>query len=87
MKPLRKLIANHLGNKKAYISIGRSRNSAGFGTGTPVEVVPDSDEEPHFVGHPYLKTNFQNKGGFSKILYTPSTLKVVVGKKWIEKNS
>jgi hypothetical protein len=32
---------------------------------------------------PYLKTNFVGSGGFRKVLYTPSTLRIEVGAEWI----
>ena len=63
------------------ISIGRSRHTAGAGTGTPIIVV-EGDAAPTLEGLPYLKTNF-SKNGFSKTLYTASTLKIVVGAEWI----
>ena len=64
------------------ISIGRSRNTAGAGSGTPIIVI-DGDSPPVLEGQPYLKTNFSNGKGFSKTLYTPSTLQITVGKEWL----
>jgi len=55
--------------------------TAGFGTTTPIDIVP-GDAVPELVGQPYLKTNF-SRGGFSKTLYTPSTLRVEVGAEWL----
>ncbi len=76
-----KIIRNAVRGQRNYISIGRSRNSAGVGTQTPIRILPDSDSAPKLVGQPYLKTNFR-RGGFSKTLYTPSTLAIEVGADW-----
>lgn len=84
MKNLHKIIKSHIGNQRRYIRIGRSYNSAGIGSGTPINII-DSDSEPKLLGHPYLKTTFRN-GNFSKTLYTPSTLRVEVGKDWLKKH-
>lgn len=78
---VRSLIAAALANQSVSIQIGRSRNTAGFGTGTPVAVVP-GDAPPKLVGQPYLKTTFRN-GAFRKTLYTPSTLRAEVGVEWL----
>ena len=67
------------------IARGRSRHSAGAGTGTPIIII-DGDAEPALEGLPYLKTNFRRRG-FSKTLYTPSTLKIVVGAEWIARQT
>jgi hypothetical protein len=64
------------------IGIGRSVHTAGAGSGTPVEVV-DGAGAPRLEGLPYLKTTFRRRG-FSKVLYTYSTLKIVVGRDWKE---
>lgn len=79
-KYLRRVIAEHIGGETKYISIGRSRNCAGFSNSTPIEFV-DGDAPPELKGKPYLRTNFR-RGSFSKTLYTPSTLHVVVGREW-----
>ena len=63
------------------IAMGRSRHTAGAGSTTPIVVV-EGNIEPTLDGLPYLKTNF-SRGGFSKTLYTPSTLKIVVGAEWL----
>jgi len=60
---------------------GRTDRSAGVGASTPVETVP-GDSPPQLVGLPYWKTGFSN-GSFRKTLYTPSTLRIVVGEKWV----
>jgi len=62
------------------IQIGRSYNVASAGTGTPIEFV-DGDSAPILKGQPFLKTTFR-RGNFSKILYTPSTLFIEVGRNW-----
>jgi hypothetical protein len=62
------------------IQIGRSSNTAGVMSSTEVQIIP-GDDPPKLVGLPCLKTNFKN-GPFQKTLYTPSTLRVVVGKDW-----
>lgn len=79
-KYLRWVIAQHLNGKTAYISIGRSSNRAGFSNSTPIKFV-DGDAPPELRGKPCLATNFR-RGRFSKTLYTPSTLHVVVGRDW-----
>jgi hypothetical protein len=63
-----------------HIQIGRSHNSAGAGSGTPIRFV-DGDQQPNLEGQPYLKTTFRN-GSFQKTLYTYSTLEITVGKDW-----
>lgn len=79
-KTWRAAIAAHLDGETRSISIGRSRNRAGFSNSTPIEIV-DGDQPPELVGQPYLMTSFQ-RGNFRKTLYTPSTLKVIVGRYW-----
>jgi hypothetical protein len=78
---VRSLIASALSGQSVSIQIGRSRNTAGFGSGTPVEIVA-GDAPPRLEGRPYLKTTFRN-GSFHKVLYTPSTLRAVVGADWL----
>lgn len=78
----RRAIREALKGKTKFISIGRSHNSAGFGSRTPIEVI-DGNQSPELKGEPYLKTQFSNGRGFSKTLYTPSTLHVTVGREWI----
>ena len=77
----RAAIAEHLRGQRRAISIGMSRNSAGFSNSTPIEVV-DWDSPPELQGRPYLMTSFKNGPHFRKTLYTPSTLKVIVGRDW-----
>ena len=79
-KHWRKRIANALRGQIASIAIGRSRNVAAFSNSTPIEIV-EGNQPPELVGRPFLLTTFR-RGSFSKILYTPSTLRVVVGKEW-----
>jgi hypothetical protein len=79
-KAFRDAIARHLGNQTRSISIGRSLNVAGFSNSTPIEVV-DGDSPPELAGRPYLSTTFR-RGSFTKNMYTPSTLHVVVGRDW-----
>lgn len=83
MKTKHTVIRNHLDGISKTIQIGRSFNSAGFGTNTPITVMKDSDLEPELHGQPYLKTLFSNGRGFTKTLYTPSTLHVIVGERWL----
>jgi len=68
------------------IAIGRSSNSAGVGSQTPIYLV-DGDSPPQLLGLPYLKTQFSNGRGFSMTLYTPSTLYVEVGVQWFNENN
>lgn len=63
------------------ISRGRSRHSAGVTNSTPIRWI-EGDSPPELRGQPYLKTGFNNGRGFSMTLYTPSTLRIVVGKNW-----
>lgn len=79
-RAFRAVIAEHLRGQRRTISIGRSRNSAGFSNSTPIEFI-DGDSPPELQGRPYLMTTFRN-GPFRKTLYTPSTLRVVVGRDW-----
>lgn len=82
-KQQRRAVREFLSGQRQYIGIGRSYNSAGFGTNTPIKTV-EGYSEPKLCGQPYLKTNFVGKGGFSKTLYTPSTLFVEVGADWLK---
>lgn len=66
--------------QRSTIQIGRNRNSAGVTNHTWVLIV-EGDQPPTLEGRPYLSTNFVN-GSFSKRLYTPSTLRIVVGANW-----
>lgn len=77
----RAAIAEQLRGQRRAISIGRSRNSAGFSNSTPIEFI-DGDSPPELHGRPYLMTSFKNGPNFHKTLYTPSTLKVIVGRDW-----
>jgi hypothetical protein len=77
---LRRAIAKELAGETRTIQIGRSRNVAGLGTNTPIKLV-DGDSAPELRGQPCLGTMFRN-GSFRKIIYTPSTLHVVVGRDW-----
>lgn len=80
MQATRKQIASVLKGQSRSIQIGRSYNTASFGSNTPI-IELEGNDAPKLCGHPYLKTEFKRKG-FSKILYTPSTLHVIVGKDW-----
>ena len=53
---------------------------------TPIVLV-DGKQGPTVEGHPYCKTNFVGKGGFSKTLYTSSTFRIEVGKDWVKENA
>lgn len=75
-------IRNYLRGEQRTIQIGMSKNSAGMGTHTPV-IVEEGTNPPKLLGNPYLKTNFSNGKGFSRTLYTPSTLYVTVGREWL----
>ena len=77
-----KAIRSAVSGQKNYICIGRSRNSAAAGSGTPI-IVTTGGSAPRLAGLPYLKTNFVGGGGFRKTLYTPSTLRIEVGAEWI----
>jgi hypothetical protein len=79
-KAFRKAIANVLDGQTRQIAIGRSCNSAGFSSSTPIEII-EGDASPKLVGQPCLSTTFRN-GSFTKNMYTPSTLRVVVGRDW-----
>jgi len=80
VKRYREGLRNALFGQRHMIVIGRSRNTAGFANGTPIEVV-DGADPPQLRGLPFLSTTF-TIGSFTKTLYTPSTLHVVVGKDW-----
>ena len=78
----KKLFRDLLKNVRKSIRIGRSYNEAGVGTRTPF-VVTAGTKPPTLEGRPFLKTQFRNGAGFSKTLYTASTLRVEVGKDWL----
>ena len=80
-KSQRQAIRTSLNDERRSICMGMSSNVAGFGTGTPVEVIA-GPSKPKLLGQPYLKTQFRN-GAFQKTLYTASTLHVQVGAEWI----
>jgi hypothetical protein len=79
-KQWRKRIADALRGQRVFIVIGRSRNGSGFSNSTPIQIV-EGNQPPELVGRPFLLTTFR-RGSFSKTLYTPSTLRVVVGREW-----
>ena len=83
-KHFRSTIVNAVGNATRSISIGRSSNIASVGTGTPIEVI-DGDKAPSLEGHPFLSTTFR-RGSFTKNMYTPSTLRIEVGREWLKSN-
>lgn len=74
---LRRAARAALSGEIRYITIGRSRNRAGVTRSTPVAII-EGDSAPKLLGKPYLKTQFRN-GAFSKTMYTPSTLMILVG--------
>lgn len=76
------VIRDALQCQRRSISRGMSRNAAGFGTATPVDVIP-GNSAPVLQGLPYLKTTMRNGPRFTKTLYTPSTLRVIVGSEWL----
>ncbi len=80
-KAKRSAIAKALSGQVRTIAIGRSRNSAAFSNATPIQIV-DGFQAPELRGQPYLSTTFR-RGSFTKNLYTPSTLHVVVGSGWL----
>lgn len=79
-KVFRAALRDSLAGQSRTIGIGRSCNSAGYYSNIPIEVI-EGDSPPELSGHPHLSTTFR-RGSFTKILYTPSTLKVVVGRGW-----
>lgn len=76
-----KIIRNKVRGELRTIQIGRSRHTAS-GKSAPIEIVEGCDFAPKLVGLPYLKTTFRGPGGFTKTLYTYSTLKIIVGAEW-----
>jgi hypothetical protein len=66
-----------------HVSGGRGRTDkpAAVTWSTPVVVVPSSAQPPTLKGLPYWKTTMRN-GTFSRTLYTPSTMRIVVGENW-----
>lgn len=78
----RRMARNAVMGEARRISIGRSSHTASVNCSTPVEIIVDSDSAPRVVGRPYLKTQFSNGRGFAITLYTPSTMRVVVGSDW-----
>ncbi len=77
-------IRRAVAKQRRTISRGRSSHTARAGSSTPIDVIP-GDGAPTLVGLPYLKTQFSNGRGFSKTLYTPSTLRIEVGETWLIK--
>lgn len=59
---------------------GRTDGPRRCSTSTPV-IFTDGCARPSLQGLPYWKSHFRT-GNFRKVLYTPSTLHVVVGKDW-----
>lgn len=82
-KCFRQAIAKHLSGQMKTIAIGRSKRSCGYHSNIPIETIT-GDSPPQLCGHPYLKTTFNNGRGFTKTLYTQSSLHVVVGSNWKE---
>jgi len=66
-----------------HVSGGRGRTDkpAAVTWSTPVVVIPSSAHPPTLKGLPYWKTTMRN-GTFSRTLYTPSTMRIVVGENW-----
>lgn len=63
---------------------GRGRTDRPTGPArAPIVIVP-GNAKPELKGLPYWKTRFKTRG-FSKVLYTPSTLRIEVGEDWIGK--
>jgi hypothetical protein len=79
-KNYRAAIRKALIGQTKSIRIGRSGNVSGFSNSTPIEVI-DGDASPQLTGQPYLSTSFR-RGAFFRNLYTPSTLRVIVGRNW-----
>lgn len=81
-KDLERRARAFLRGKGAYVYAGRGRtdNKGRIHASIPVWI-EDGDHEPSLHGLPYWKTRFQ-RAGFSKVLYTPSTLRVEVGRDW-----
>ena len=77
-----KAIRSAVRGQTKTISKGWSSHTAGAGTGTPIRLV-EGNQAPQLVGQPYLKTTFSNGRGFTKTLYTPSTLAIIVGADWL----
>ncbi len=82
MKTRHAIIAAALRGQTRSIFRGRSNNRAGFGSRTPIDLV-DGHEPPRLEGAPHLKTTFRNGPRFTRTLYTPSTLRAVVGRGWL----
>ena len=79
--PIKQQARKQLWGVSRRISIGRSSQSAAVGRSTPVTIV-EGNGQPELHGQPYLKTTFSNGRGFSKVLYTPSTMHITVGAEW-----
>lgn len=77
---LKRMARNAVFGEARAIRIGRSSNVARVNHQTFVEIT-DDDSAPRVLGSPYLKTIFRN-GSFTKTLYTPSTMRVRVGRDW-----
>lgn len=62
------------------------RKLAGQSYPYPVRVV-EGNQPPTLVGRPYWKTSFTaHHGRFHKILYTPSSRKIIVGRDWLDRH-
>ena len=81
-KELAKHARAFLRAKGAYVHAGRGRTdrACGIYPSIPVKIL-DGESEPTLCGLPHWKTGF-SRNGFSKVLYTPSTLRVEVGLNW-----
>jgi hypothetical protein len=81
---VRRLVRATAMGQSSRIQIGRSSQEAGVTWSTPIELVA-GDRPPKLAGKPCLVTNFR-RGRFSRVLYTPSTLRIQVGEEWLRQN-
>ena len=82
VNPLKKTARATLLGTRIRGGRGRTDGSAAVTWATPVVIIPDSIQPPTLEGLPYWKTHFSNGAGFSKTLYTPSTMRIEVGENW-----
>ena len=82
---MKRIVRTHAEEKHGLIGGHRGRTDSGVSSlsSTPVNV-EEGEHEPTAKGLGYWKTGFSNHG-FHKMLYTPSTLRVSVGREWLRK--
>ena len=61
---------------------GRTDRAVAVRANTRVEIISGADTPPVVKGMGYWKTYFCAANGYRRVLYTPSTFRIVVGELW-----